>query len=406
MATKGLADEKSRLATILTIPMLNCMAKLPMYILLINIYFEQDKALTMFFISTVGILFVLPVAKILSMTALKNLPTSPFVMEMPPYHIPTVRGVLGRAVERVWMYLRKITTVVAAVAVILFVLLQFPGLSDERIKHYEARSEQTVSTFLTKIETKKLASTIKTPEDALALVIFYNDFREVRKTANTPEKKERMEKEFTARNAAYYEIVQNRKNPEARFIEKEMRVVDEMRRDIHREMRTERIENSILGSIGRAIEPVSQYAGFNWRVNIAILSSLAAKESSVATLGSLYQDAGGDAEGDNTSLEKRMGSQETGFTALHAVAVMLFMVLCPPCFPTAIAVKVQTGSFRWMLFSFFYPLVLGLTAATVAFSGGTALGLSGIQTMWMFYVVPLVVTLAIGFFDTNKPRGT
>src|SRR5690606_16076199 len=139
-----------------------------------------------------------------------------------------------------------------------------------------------------------------------------------------------------------------------------------------------------LGTIGRSLEPVSQYAGFNWRVNIAVLSSLAAKESMVATLGSLYQEGQDDDSADSaaTSLESRMSSQETTFTPLHAVALMMFMVVCPPCFRTAIAIQIQTGSFRWMLFSFLYPLTLGLLAAAITFTGGNALGLSGMQAMW------------------------
>ena len=404
MSAKGMPDERSRFATILIIPMLNCLAKVPMYILLINIYFAQEKAMAMFFISTISILFVLPVAKILSMTALKNLNTAPFIMEMPPYHIPTFRGVLGRAIERVWTYIRKITTVVAAVAIILFVLLQFPGLTPERIKYYEDKSSAAVAEFLKNVEGKKLAEGLKTEDDVMSLVLYYNDFKEARKKANSPEKKAELEKTFSARNPDFYEIVQNRKNPEAKAIEGELRTVDLMRRDIHIDMRKDRIENSFLGKIGRAIEPASKFAGFNWRVNVAILSSLAAKESSVATLGALYQEQGGDSEEESSTLEQRMGSQETGFTALHAIALMLFMVLCPPCFPTAIAVKVQTGSFKWMLFSFFYPLILGLIAATLAFSGGTALGLTGIQTMWIFYAVSLVITILIGFWGSSKPR--
>ena len=129
MSCKGIPDERSRLATILIIPMLNCLAKVPLYVLLVNIYFTAHKAWAMFFISTVSLLMVLPVSKILTLTVLKDKETAPFVMEMPPYHLPTFRGILGKAVERVWLFMRKITTIVAAVAVVIFVLLQFPGLS-------------------------------------------------------------------------------------------------------------------------------------------------------------------------------------------------------------------------------------------------------------------------------------
>jgi len=83
MSCKGIPDERSRLATILIIPMLNCLAKVPLYVLLINIYFAAHKGLAMFFISTISLLMVLPVSKFLTTTVLKDKPTAPFVMEMP-----------------------------------------------------------------------------------------------------------------------------------------------------------------------------------------------------------------------------------------------------------------------------------------------------------------------------------
>ena len=85
----------------------------------------------------------------------------------------------------------------------------------------------------------------------------------------------------------------------------------------------------------RACHPRSR---FNWRVNVALLSALAAKESSVATLGALY-----DQEEEGEALEQRMAKAETGFTPLHALALMLFMVLYPPCLATSIAVKLQAA---------------------------------------------------------------
>jgi len=393
MSTKGIPDERSRLATILTIPMLNCLAKVPLYILLINIYFADRKDVAMFFISTVSILLVLPVAKILTLTVLKNRETAPFIMEMPAYHIPTLRGVFGRAFERVWLYIRKITTVVAAVSVILFALLQFPGLPEESQTRYEARKDAAVAEFLTATSGNSL---IGEPDErgVLDIILFHDAFRAARMNVVSREEAEAVQREFEARNPALYKVLQDRRDEEARSANQALRLLINERRTILLEMRQERIENSILGMVGHWMEPFSQWAGFNWRVNVAILSSLAAKESSVATLGSLYQQQEGD---ESATLEQRMAAEESGFSPLHALALMLFMVLCPPCFPTAIAVKVQTGSTKWMLFSFFYPLILGLSAAVLIFSGGSSLGLTGMQAMWGFYALALALTVVMGF---------
>jgi ferrous iron transport protein B len=149
--------------------------------------------------------------------------------------------------------------------------------------------------------------------------------------------------------------------------------------------------------MGMSMEPFTRWAGFNWRVNVALLSAFAAKESSVATLGALYDQG---EEGD--TLETRMAEGEAGFTPLHALALMLFMVLYPPCLATTMAVKLQSGSIKWMLFSIFYPMVLGLLVATLVFSGGQALGLNGLQAMFGFYGLALILTIGIGFIKDRK----
>ena len=414
MATKGIPDEKSKLATILTLPMLNCQAKLPLYFLLIGIYFNEtvrlpllgevnQQSIVIVFIQTISLLFVLPLAKILSMTVLRHKETAPFIMEMPPYHIPSVRGVLGRAIERIWLYIRKITTVVAAVAVVLFVLLQFPGLTPERRAHYEAEKDRAVRAFLGKAEGKRLGAGLRTEKDVLDLILFQQGYRDLLKSGASAEAK----KAYGARNPDFFEIVQNKKDPEAKELEKELKKLLAFRTNALTAIRRERIDNSLLGKIGRALEPASRYAGFNWRVNVAVLSTLAAKENSVSTLGALYIKEPGENEGaggekNTDTLEQRMKRQEGDLTPLHAMALMLFMVLCPPCLPTIMAIRVQTGSTGWMLFAFFVPLILGLLAAVLVFTGGSALGLSGFEAMWMFYLIPLTLTILLGLIRTKR----
>ena len=93
MATKGIPDERARLATILTVPFMNCLAKVPLYTLLINIYFVETKGLILFYLSTFTVIAALLVAKLLTVTVLRNKETAPFVMELPHYHLPTLTGV-------------------------------------------------------------------------------------------------------------------------------------------------------------------------------------------------------------------------------------------------------------------------------------------------------------------------
>ncbi len=395
MSCKGIACERSRLATILVVPLLNCLAKVPLYVLLINIYFAGHKAWAMFFISTISLLLVLPISKILTLTVLRKKPTTPFVMEMPPYHLPTMRGVLTRALERVWLFLRKITTIVAAVAVVVFVLLQFPGLGDERMAHYQNEKQKAVSTFLEKIKQTSSAGMIR-QDNLMGFINYWNDYKSARLAGGGGPKAAAIDKAYERKNSEFFNIVKAKGSEEKR-VNRAAKELIRSRKTLLLEMKDERINKSLLGRLGKVLEPATRYAGFNWRINVALLSALAAKESSVATLGALYES---NAKGD--TLEKRMAEKEIGFTPLHALSLMLFMVLYPPCLAAAIAVKIQAGSTRWMLFSVGYAILLGLTVSTLVFSGGRALGLTGFEAMWVFYGLALVLTVVVGLVK-NQP---
>ncbi|BBO84047.1 ferrous iron transport protein B [Desulfosarcina ovata subsp. sediminis] len=395
MSCKGIPDERSRMATILIIPLLNCLAKVPLYVLLINIYFAAHKAWAMFFISTISFLMVLSVSKILTLTVLKDRETAPFVMEMPPYHLPTWRGVLGRAVERVWLFVRKISTIVVAVAVVIFVLLQFPGIGKERMDDYRDRKEKAVAAFYKKIDGTPFHDGLQ-GERLMELVLYQEAYKNAKMKVRGEDAVAALNADFKARDALFFKIVQPGKDKTAKKAGREFKKLVKARKGLLREMRKERIDQSFLGTAGRWLEPVTRWAGFNWRVNVALLSALAAKESSVATLGALYEQ-----EEEGEALENRMARGEVGFTALHALALMLFMVLYPPCMATSIAVKIQAGSVKWMLFSIGYPMLLGLVVATLVFSLGSVLGLSGLQAMIAFYCLALIITVGMGFFKND-----
>ncbi len=396
MSCKGIPDERSRFATILIIPLLNCLAKVPLYVLLINIYFAEHKTLAMLFISTISLLCVLPISKLLTLTVLRKRHTAPFVMEMPPYHIPSVRSVLKRATERVWLFIRKITTIVAAVAVVIFVLLQFPRLDAQRVQYYEGEKERAVGSFLKKIQGTVYADRLN-KENLMPLVLYWDDYKGAKMGTKGKEATAALNEKFREKNPGFFRIVRPGKDKEAKKVNRAFKKLFKARKRLLREIRKENIDNSFLGRLGRVLEPASRWAGFNWRVNVALLSAFAAKESSVATLGALYQQ-----EDEGESLEKRMEKQEGAFTSLHALALMLFMVLYPPCIATTIAVKIQTGSVKWMLFSMIYPMILGLFVAVLVFSGGSALGLTGVQAMMAFYGLALSFTILMGFIKNRS----
>ncbi|WP_369404455.1 nucleoside recognition domain-containing protein [Salidesulfovibrio brasiliensis] len=395
MATKAIPDERARLATILIAPMMNCLAKVPLYLLLIGAYFAEQAGMAMFFIATVTLFMALPVAKALTLTVLKKCDRAPFIMEMPPYHLPTVQGVLRRAVERVWLFVKKIVTVVVAVAVVVFVLINFPGLSEERMKHYETRRDAEITKFMKAVEKTEYRGEIL-PADITPMILFGEALKDAKRGVSDQAAASAINDEFQAANPLYYAVVK-RKGADGRKLNRALKTVIRSRKALRRDIRSERFENSFLGMAGRALEPVTQFAGFNWRINIALLSAFAAKENSAATLGAIYG-----IDGDEASVQESMKAGEVGFTPLHALALMLFMALYPPCVPTSIMVRMQSNSTKWMLFSIGYQTLLGLGVASLVFTGGTLLGLSGFQTMWVFYGLCVTATVVMALIPERS----
>ena len=398
MATKAIPDERARLATIMIVPMMNCLAKVPLYLILIGAYFAEAGGLAMFFIATVTLFMALPVAKALSMTVLRKRASAPFIMEMPPYHLPTVGGVLRRAVERIWLFLKKIVTVVAAVAVVVFVLINYPGLPQARLDHYAGMESQAMDGFMKDVAKTKYKGVIA-EDDVLPIILFEESMKRAKTGVTDQEESNRINERFQAENPVYYAVVK-REGKDGKTLARSLKKVVGVRKQVRREARAERFETSFLGTMGRALEPVTQYAGFNWRINIALLSAFAAKENSAATLGSIYG-----IDGTDQSVQESMKAGETGFTPLHALALMLFMALYPPCVPASIMVRHQANSTKWMLFSIAYQTLLGLVVASLVFTVGTLLGLTGFQAMWAFYGLCVALTLVMALLPNPEEGG-
>lgn len=216
MSTKGISDERARMATILTVPYMNCLAKVPFYTLLLGAFFKPEMALMMFFISTITIFIALLIAKLLTTTVLKTRQTAPFVMELPPYHVPTIKGVFIRSFQKVWIYIKKVVTIVLAVAVILFAMLEFPGLSEDSILKYEKQSEIYLAKFDKQIKNNKYYQLVDTKNEVSDLLNYYDRYRAKRMAATSKEDAKQLDKKFKLINADYYTFLKPRKNKEAK----------------------------------------------------------------------------------------------------------------------------------------------------------------------------------------------
>lgn len=396
MATRVIADEKARLGTILIVPLMNCMAKIPLYTLLISVFFADHGGAMMAFISTITIIIALGVAKVLSLTVLKGKESAPFVMELPSYHLPTIRGVATRSVERTWLFVKKVGTVVVAVAVLVFFLINYPALPQSEMDAYRSRMDGLVRSFQDSVAGTPFAQTLGDDKGMERLIEYMSQHKKARMAGTS---KEALDSKFEAMDPELFPLVASSRarEPEIKSINRAFGLFRRDRAFLLKEISDARTNDSWLGKAGKALVPFTKYAGFDWKVNVALLSSLAAKESSVATLGMIYRPI----DSDHATLEEGI-RDEGGFTPLHALALMVFMALYPPCVATLIMVKVESGSWKWAAFSLVYPIVLGIGCSSLIFTGGQLLGLSGFSATWVFYGLALMVTLFLGTIEPSS----
>ncbi len=397
MSTKGIADDRARMATILAVPYMNCLAKVPFYTLILGSFFKEEMGLMMFYISTVTIFIALIVSKLLTSTVLQTRETAPFVMELPPYHLPTFKGVVIRAAQRVLVYIKKVVTIVLAVAIVLFAMLQFPGLKETSKHAFDEKVEKALSNFDLKVKKSSYYATIDTKEEVSELLNYYDNYKAKRMVASGSEGAKSVDEVFVRKNEKLFVFVKPEDDKDAKVVNGALRQLSNTRKDLLRQIKNEKIENSFLGIIGHSMEPLTKFAGFDWKINVAFLSSFAARESAVATLGSLYENN----KADSMRAEEAMYSN-SGYTPLSAVAILIFMILTPPCIATMIVVKIQTNSYKWMFFAIFFPIVMGILISSFLFTFGTYAGWGGVEAMSYFYVSVVLIALILGFFPKRQ----
>ncbi len=144
MATRTLRSPKEKLATLLTLPYMACGAKLPVFLMLAGAFFPDDAPMVMFLIMLVGWVMALLVARLLRSSIVKGEAT-PFVMELPPYRLPTLFSLLLHCWERAWMYLKKAGTVLVAISIIIWAGMTFPKMPEEMAAPFEQKIEQLES---------------------------------------------------------------------------------------------------------------------------------------------------------------------------------------------------------------------------------------------------------------------
>jgi len=319
MASRTLRSPKERLATILTAPYMTCGAKLPVFILLVGVFFPEKQAQALFTMTLLGWAMALIVSWLLRATLVRG-ESTPFVMELPPYRLPTWRGLAIHTWERTWQYIKKAGSMILAVSIVVWAAMTFPGLPEEKAAAFDAQK----AAITEKIEAAEKAGAPAVVADA-------------------------------AKDAGEAEGVE---------------ALKAQLEDIEKAEASETLASSLAGRLGSSLEPLSKWAGFDWRTNIALVGGFAAKEVIISTLGTAY--ALGKVEADEATPLAEMLSAE-GMTLAAGVALMVFILLYSPCFPTVVAIGKETGSWKWSVFAMTFNTALAFVLAVAVFQIGSKL---------------------------------
>jgi ferrous iron transport protein B len=269
----------------------------------------------MFLFTMLAWVVALVAAKILRSTVLRGAPT-PFVMELPPYRFPTMRGLLIHTWERTYQYIKKAGTVILGISILLWALMTFPGLPEEKTAQFEQQRQAVMTASTTELVTK-----IATHNDRLA------------------------------QNEA---------------------TLTERLRLINNEESEAGLRNSIAGKLGTSFESLSSLAGFDWRTNIALIGGFAAKEVIVSTLGTAYSMGEVDTE-ESESLGQRL-KNDNNWNRVVAVAALVFIMFYAPCFVTVVCIA-KESSWKWAAFSMTFNTVFAFGMAVAVYQVGMFLNL-------------------------------
>lgn len=280
MSTRIIESKSSRLITVLINPFISCSARIPLYVLLTGAFFPRYGAWVFAGLYILGIIVAVVTARMLRKFWFKKDET-PFVMELPPYRIPTAKATMRNMWAKAEQYLKKMGGLILIASIIIWALSYFPHYNPDSI-----------------------------PESGLSELCSSS------KEAST---------DSVSRVSLEESVI-----------------------------RIYQQENSILGHIGRACEPVMSPMDFDWKICSSLLAGCAAKEVVVSTLGVLYV---GDDDAELLSQKLKTPSRITGippFTPAKAIAFMVFVLLYFPCVASITAIARETGSWKYAAFSILY----------------------------------------------------
>lgn len=318
MSTRVIENKRDRLVSILVIPLLTCSARLPVYAMVTALLFAGRPVLgglVFFGAYVLGIVAALVVAFVLKITLLPG-KARPLVIELPDYRMPSLKTAFLTMLDRGLIFVKKAGTVILLISIGLWVLSTYPKLPEDQLAQVASPADAA-----TVVELQSMMAAAEATGDAEAV--------------------ERVQGSMDLLVGKY------------------------------------EVAYSFAGKLGRAMEPVFAPLGFDWQINVGVVSSFAAREVVVSTLAIVYGLSEDEAEEPLTLAETlRNQTHADGtpvFTLATSLALLVFFVLAMQCLPTQAVAKRETGGWKWPLFQLGYMTVLAYSAAWVTYTVTSAL---------------------------------
>ncbi len=323
MATRTIESERDRLTTIMILPLMSCGARLPIYSLLIPAFFPLAfQAVIMWLIYFIGVALALAAALLLKSTLFKG-DEEIFVMELPPYRMPTFRSLLLYMLERSTMYLKKAGTFILTASILLYLFNTLPEkqvfskdykAEEAVLQKHQTEQQEKIQELKTMAEKelsvlKKQSTGIRGEEQRAALELRLKDLRKAEKMSE-----EQKEKHL---------------------------------RELRSGIEKEKLEYSFAGRVGHAMSYVFYPLGFDWKVCSALIGAVAGKELFVSQMSIL------NAENSPVSLQNKL---KTEYTPLQGFCIMLFCLISMPCVATMAVARREMNSWKLMILQ-----IIGLT---------------------------------------------
>jgi ferrous iron transport protein B len=323
MGTRILENERDRLTTMLVLPLMSCGARLPIWMLLIPAFFPAPwRAPALWLIYALGIVVALGLAKLLRRSILAG-EEAPFVMELPPYRLPTLRGTITKMGERSWIYVKKAGTIILAVSMVMWFATAYPKPSTYQLDK-DIKAGKVVVVKAPKSKTKGKATHAKDSKKAERAALAAARARAPKGT-----------RVISASQA------------------KNLRKAQELR-------------HSAAGHIGRGLEPLIRPLGFDWKIGTALVGAFAAKEVFVSQMGIVYSLG----EVDETSKGLRF-TLARDYSPLVGISLMIFLLIATPCMATVAITRRESGSWKWAMLQFVGLTVIAYVLALLVFQIGS-----------------------------------